>query len=146
MLAWTIYISYLTAAALFLLPRSARPALMRNVARFIALLAALAGFSLALISFFTHRTGASFTIIDIAWVPSLGIHYALSADGISLTLVLLTGIIAIAGVLFSWDVAERTNEFFAFYLLLIGSVYGVFLASDVFLLFVFYEIVIIPKS
>jgi len=55
------------------------------------------------------------------------------------------GVIAIAGVLFSWDIAERTNEFFAFYLLLIGSVYGVFLASDVFLLFVFYEIVIIPK-
>ena len=75
----------------------------------------------------------------------LGIHYSLSADGISLALVLLTGVIAIAGVLFSWDIAERTNEFFAFYLLLIGSVYGVFLASDLFLLFVFYEIVIIPK-
>ncbi len=141
MLAWTIYISYLTAAALFLMPRSAKPVL----ARVLALLSALAGFAIALVAFCTHRTGAAFTIVDAAWVPSLGIHYSLSADGISLSLVLLTGIIAIAGVLFSWDIADRTNEFFAFYLLLIGSVYGVFLASDVFLLFVFYEIVIIPK-
>ncbi len=141
MLAWTIYISYAAAAALFLLPRSARP----DLARVLALGSTLTTFAIALAAFCTYRTGASFTIIDIPWVPSLGIHYALAADGISLSLVLLTGIIAIAGVLFSWDIAERTNEFFAFYLLLIGSVYGVFLASDVFLLFVFYEIVIIPK-
>jgi NADH-quinone oxidoreductase subunit M len=141
MLAWTIYISYAAAAALFLLPRSAKPAL----ARFIALIATAAGFKIALAAFISHRTGLSFTIVDIPWVPSLGIRYSLSADGISLSLVLLTGIIAVAGVLFSWDIADRTNEFFAFYLLLIGSVYGVFLASDLFLLFVFYEIVIIPK-
>ncbi|HXE07822.1 MAG TPA: NADH-quinone oxidoreductase subunit M [Acidobacteriaceae bacterium] len=141
MLAWTIYISYLTAAALFLLPRGVKPVL----ARVLALLSASAGFAIALASFCTHRTGLTFTITNIAWVPSLGIRYTLSADGISLALVLLTGVIAIAGVLFSWDIADRTNEFFGFYLLLIGSVYGVFLASDVFLLFVFYEIVIIPK-
>jgi len=60
-------------------------------------------------------------------------------------LILLTGIIAITGVLFSWNIEERTKEFFAFYLLLIGAVYGVFLSYDLFLLFVFYEIVIIPK-
>ena len=141
MLAWTIYISYLTAAALFLMPRGMKPVL----ARVLALLAAIAGFAIALAAFCANRTGAALQITDIAWVPAIGIHYALSADGISLCLVLLTGIIAIAGVLFSWDIADRTNEFFGFYLLLIGSVYGVFLAADVFLLFVFYEIVIIPK-
>ncbi|HWB33109.1 MAG TPA: NADH-quinone oxidoreductase subunit M [Acidobacteriaceae bacterium] len=148
MLAWTIYISYLTAAALFLLPRSAKPVL----ARVIALASAIAGFAIALIAFCTHRDGLAFIIADCNWIPLgpqisgfHGIHYALSADGISLSLTLLTGIIAIAGVLFSWDIADRTSEFFAFYLLLIGSVYGVFLASDAFLLFVFYEIVIIPK-
>jgi hypothetical protein len=79
------------------------------------------------------------------WIPTLGIEYHLAADGISLTLILLTGIIAIAGILFSWNIEERAKEFFAFYLLLIGAVYGVFLSYDLFLLFVFYEIVIIPK-
>src|SRR5208283_1161657 len=56
-----------------------------------------------------------------------------------------TGIIAVTGILFSWNIERRAKEFFAFYLLLIGAVYGVFLSYDLFLLFVFYEIVIIPK-
>src|SRR5205807_1376904 len=76
---------------------------------------------------------------------SLGIEYHLAADGISLTLLLLTGIVAISGVLFSWNIEHRAREFFVFYLALIGGVYGVFLSFDLFLLFVFYEIVIIPK-
>jgi NADH-quinone oxidoreductase subunit M len=75
----------------------------------------------------------------------LGIRYHLAADGISLVLVLLTGIAAVAGVLFSWNIESRSREFFALYLALIGGVYGVFLSVDLFLLFVFYEIAIIPK-
>jgi NADH-quinone oxidoreductase subunit M len=75
----------------------------------------------------------------------MGIHYTLAADGISLVLVLLTGLAAVAGVLFSWNIELRVNEFFAFFLALIGGVYGVFLSFDVFLLFVFYEIAIVPK-
>jgi NADH-quinone oxidoreductase subunit M len=140
MLAWTIYISFLGAAALLLLPQ--RAALF---SRCLALFAAIAAFGVALSAFLRHRTGELFTVTDVPWVPSLGIHYHLAADGISLSLVLLTGIVAIAGVLFSWDIEDRPNQFFAFYLLLIGSVYGVFLSWDLFLLFVFYEIVIIPK-
>jgi len=140
MLAWTIYISFLGAAAMLLLPKRAASA-----ARCLALATAIAGFCFALSAFLHHRTGELFTVVNIPWVPALGIHYHLAADGISLSLVLLTGIVAIAGVLFSWDISERTNQFFAFYLLLIGAVYGVFLSWDLFLLFVFYEIVIIPK-
>jgi NADH-quinone oxidoreductase subunit M len=113
--------------------------------RCIALFCAIAGFGFALSAFLHHRSGQFFTIVDTPWIPSLGIDYHLAADGISLSLVLLTGIVAITGVLFSWDIEERTNQFFVFYLLLIGSVYGVFLSYDLFLLFVFYEIVIIPK-
>ena len=84
-------------------------------------------------------------IVDAPWVPSMGIHYLLAADGISRVLVLLTGLAAVAGVLFSWNIELRTNQFFAFYLALIGGVYGVFLSFDLFLLFVFYEIAIVPK-
>jgi len=50
-----------------------------------------------------------------------------------------------AEVLFSWNIELRTNEFFAFFLALIGGVYGVFLSFDLLLLFVFYEIAIVPK-
>lgn len=116
-----------------------------RVARILALLTAIAGFVLALGGFAQQQTGELATITRVPWIPSLGIEYHLAADGISLTLLLLTGIVAIAGVLFSWNIEHRSKEFFAFYLALIGGVYGVFLSFDLLLLFVFYEIAIIPK-
>ena len=144
MLAWTIYISFLGAAALALLPPESRRA-----ARITALLTALAGLAVALggaAQYERHApSGELAEIVNVSWIADLGIRYHLAADGISLTLVLLTGIAAVAGVLFSWNIERRTREFFALYLALIGGVYGVFLSFDLFLLFVFYEIAIIPK-
>ena len=85
------------------------------------------------------------TIVRVPWVPALGMNYHLALDGISLTLVLVTGIVAISAVLFSWDVTDRANEFFFWLLLVVGGSYGVFLSADLFLLFLFYELVIVPK-
>ena len=140
MLAWTIYISFLGALVLLLLPsRSAA------LVRVLALTTTLVTFAITLTAFLQHRSGEMFTVVDRPWISSLGIHFSLKADGISLTLLLLTGVIGVCGVLFSWNVDHRIKEFFAFYLVLIGAVYGVFLSFDLFLLFVFYEIVVIPK-
>ena len=140
MLAWTIYISFLGALALFLLP-SRRAAW----ARILALTTTIITFAITLTAFIQHRTGEMLTVAHYPWIPSLGIQFSLKADGISLTLLLLTGVIGVCGVLFSWNIEDRIKEFFAFYLVLIGAVYGVFLSFDLFLLFVFYEIVVIPK-
>jgi len=139
MLAWTIYISFFGVVISTLLPRE-----NARAARILALLTALGGLAIALAG--TLKGGAGMnTFCDADWVPSLGIHYHLAADGISLTLVLLTGVAAVTGILFSWNIEHRAKEFFALYLALIGGVYGVFLSFDVFLLFVFYELAIIPK-
>ena len=116
-----------------------------GLARVVALLTAVAGLICGVSGFWYISAGEIHSFVDVSWVPSLGIRYHLAADGISLTLVLLTGIAAVTGILFSWNIQHRTNEFFAFYLALIGGVYGVFLSFDLFLLFVFYEIAIIPK-
>ena len=140
MLAWTIYISFLGVLVLLLLPKRSERA-----ARILALLTAVAGFVVTLMGFVQQQLGELVTVARIPWVPSLGVEYHLAADGISLTLLLLTGIVAISGVLFSWNIEHRAKEFFAFYLALIGGVYGVFLSFDLLLLFVFYEIAIIPK-
>src|SRR3984885_1921719 len=140
MLAWTIYISFLGALVLMLLPSGSVRA-----TRILALLTTVAGFVITLWGFAEQQSGEVVTIVRLPWVPSLGIEYHLAADGISLTLLLLTGIVAITGILFSWNIEHRAKEFFAFYLALIGGVYGVFLSFDLFLLFVFYEIAIIPK-
>ncbi|MBI5773386.1 MAG: NADH-quinone oxidoreductase subunit M [Verrucomicrobia bacterium] len=141
MLAWTIYISFLGVAVLMCLPRG-----NARAARIVALTTALGGLALAIGGFLAHKPGADIaTIAKLPWIPSLGIEYHLATDGISIVLVLLTGLAAVAGVLFSWNIEHRAKEFFAFYLALIGGVYGVFLSFDVFLLFVFYELAIIPK-
>ncbi len=140
MLAWTIYISFFGVAVLMLLPRGDA-----RLARIIALLTAVAGFIVALGGVLRSEPGKLETITNVSWIPSLGIEYHLAADGISLTLLLLTGLAAIAGILFSWNIEHRTKEFFAFYLALIAAVYGVFISFDLFLLFVFYELAIIPK-
>jgi NADH-quinone oxidoreductase subunit M len=140
MLAWTIYLSFAGALVEALLPKG-----KAALARWLALAVAVAGLALAAAGFAAGMGHGRVTIVDAAWVPSMGIHFLLAADGISLVLVLLTGLAAVAGVLFSWNVEMRTNEFFAFYLALIGGVYGVFLSFDLFLLFVFYEIAIVPK-
>jgi NADH-quinone oxidoreductase subunit M len=140
MLAWTIYGSLIGTAVLMLLPRNDP-----RTARGIALVTAIAGFLIGLFSIFSAKPGEVQTVADISWIPALGIKYHLAADGISLTLVLLTGIAAIGGILFSWNIETRAKEFFAFYLALIAGVYGVFLSFDLFLLFVFYELAIIPK-
>ena len=144
MLAWTIYISFLGAAGLVLLPPE-----NRRAARILALFTALAGLALALGGAAQYELRPTsdplVELVNISWIKDLGIHFHLAADGVSITLVLLTGIAAVAGVLFSWNVERRTREFFALYFALIGGVYGVFLSFDLFLLFVFYEIAIVPK-
>ncbi len=140
MLAWTIYLSFAGALVEALLPKG-----RAGLARAVALVVALAGFAIALAGYFGEMGQGRVIITDAAWVPAMGIHYLLAADGISRVVVLLTGLAAVAGVLFSWNIEHRTNEFFAFFLALIGGVYGVFLSFDLFLLFVFYEIAIVPK-
>jgi NADH-quinone oxidoreductase subunit M len=74
---------------------------------------AVAGLALAVRGFAAGMGPGGVIIVDLPWVPSMGIHFLLAADGISRVLVLLTGLAAVAGVLFSWNIELRTNEFFA---------------------------------
>jgi NADH-quinone oxidoreductase subunit M len=140
MLAWTIYLSFAGAMLQALLPKG-----NAGLARWLALAVAVGGLALGVQGFVAGMGQGRMVLVDLPWVPSMGVHFLLAADGISRVLVLLTGLAAVAGVLFSWNIELRTNEFFAFFLALIGGVYGVFLSFDLFLLFVFYEVAIVPK-
>jgi NADH-quinone oxidoreductase subunit M len=80
----------------------------------------------------------------VTWVQSLGISYHLGVDGLNAPMVLLTGMVTLAGVLISWRINDRTREFMAFFMLLVAGVYGVFVAIDMFTLFFFYELAIFP--
>ena len=81
---------------------------------------------------------------EYAWVPSIGINYIVGVDGLSATLVLLNAIVGLGGVLISWGISDRPREFYAFFMLLVAGVHGVFVAVDGFLLFFFYELAVLP--
>jgi NADH-quinone oxidoreductase subunit M len=82
---------------------------------------------------------------DVIWIVDPGIHYHVAVDGISLWLVLLTTLLTPIAVLLSWNsIDRRVKEFFAFLLLLEFGLIGVFIAFDLFLFYVFWEIVLIP--
>jgi NADH-quinone oxidoreductase subunit M len=86
-----------------------------------------------------------FQFVDsVSWIDEIGVRYQLGVDGLTAAMVMLTGLASFAGVLISWGIEERTREFMAFFLLLVAGVYGVFLATDIFLLFFFYELAIFP--
>jgi NADH-quinone oxidoreductase subunit M len=137
--AWTIASAFAAVLIVLLLPARA--------SRVIALVASIIGAvaaGVACVAKLNHPETAPWSI-DCEWIPTLGSRFHLAADGLSLTLLFLTGITAVAGVLFSWNIEKRPRAFFAFFMTIIGGVYGVFLSRDAFLLFVFYEIVILPK-
>ena len=138
MIAWTIYLTFAGALLALLLPRV--------LARWIALATTVVGGTITVGAFFSPVSmGGYTTLVRVPWVPALGMEFHLAVDGISLTLALVTAITALSAVLFSWEVADRPNEFFFWLLLVVAGSYGVFLSADLFLFFVFYELVIVPK-
>src|SRR5262249_45694573 len=80
-----------------------------------------------------------------AWIPQWGIWYRLGVDGVSLFLVLLTTVLTPIVVLASWgDIEHRVKEFFVFLLVLETGMLGTLVALDLFLFYVFWEVMLVP--
>lgn len=79
-----------------------------------------------------------------AWIPQFGIYYAVAADGINVPLVLLTNVIMLTAMIASWRIERMTRAYLALMLLLQTGVLGAFLSLDMFLFYVFYELMLIP--
>lgn len=83
-------------------------------------------------------------VSDHVWYESFNIHFATGVDGISVSLILLTGIIAFAGVFASWEITNQAKEFYITLIVLATGVFGFFISLDLFTMFLFYEIAVIP--
>jgi NADH-quinone oxidoreductase subunit M len=129
-------------AALLAFWRDASPA----VARALALAFSLTPLALGLVacaSFDPARTTPQF-VENHLWISALNVHYHLGLDGLSLVLVLLTGIVTPAALLASWRQEHCPRAFGTLFLLLQGAALGVFLALDFFHWFVFWELSLVP--
>lgn len=103
---------------------------------------------LLMLAFFAERQAGNDAEMlffkDIAWYSNLNIHYTVGIDGISLSLILLTGIVIFTGVFASWEITDRAQEFFITLILLATGVFGFFISLDLFTMFLFYELAVIP--
>ena len=82
---------------------------------------------------------------DLIWFKAINIHYYVGVDGISIAMILLTSFVVLAAVLVSWSIAEMSKEFFFLLMLLSVGAYGFFISLDLFTLFFFLEVSVIPK-
>jgi NADH-quinone oxidoreductase subunit M len=101
-------------------------------------------FSLHLVAHFETGTPDYQFNFDLPWIPSLGINYQMGVDGISLFLILLTALLTPLAILASWPIEARVKEYFIFLLLLETGVIGVFASLDLFLFYVFWEVMLVP--
>jgi NADH-quinone oxidoreductase subunit M len=92
----------------------------------------------------TGNTDAMLFVYDATWFQTLNIHYTVGVDGISVAMIALTAIVVFAGVFASWEMPYLTREFFISLILLASGVFGFFISIDLFTMFVFYEIAVIP--
>ena len=81
---------------------------------------------------------------DFVWYKSLNIHYAIGVDGISVAMIGLTSLVVFAGIFASWEVEFLRREFFVSLILLATGVFGFFISIDLFTMFLFYELAVIP--
>jgi NADH-quinone oxidoreductase subunit M len=132
-------IGFLIALAI---PRS-----MPQASRMWAMVWSLATFvvSIGLPFYFDRTVGGEQLALDIQWIASPDIHFYIAADGVSLWLVLLSTFLTPICVLISWhSIQTGVKEFFAFLLLLEFGLVGVFIAQDLFLFYVFWELSLVP--
>ena len=80
-----------------------------------------------------------------AWFPSMGVNFHIGIDGISIAMILLTSLVVVAGVLVSYNMETLHKEFFFLLVLLSLGAYGFFISLDIFTLFFFLEVAVIPK-
>jgi NADH-quinone oxidoreductase subunit M len=136
------FLPLLGALVIAFLPREAH-----SRVRFVALVFSLVTFlvTLALVLGFDRAHEGFQWVEDYAWISSPSIHYHLGIDGLSLILVVLTGFLTPLSILVSWTgISERVKDFHILLLALEAGCIGVFVSLDLFLFFVFWELMLIP--
>jgi NADH-quinone oxidoreductase subunit M len=119
-------------------------------ARSVSMIGSLVQFGMAvnlLFAYFKERSVNDSVMVftrDLVWFEQFNIHYNVGVDGISVALLLLTSLVVLSGVFISWKMKDLPKEFFIALLVLATGVYGFFISIDLFMMFVFYEIAVIP--
>jgi len=140
-LSLVVFAPLLGVLALFFVPSTNHRAI-----RWLALIAALVSlaFSLVLLGYDTDGSEFQFRE-DLPWIEAFGMRYTLGIDGLSMVLVLLTTLLSVVSIFYSWDpIQMRVREYYAALLILMTGMLGVFVALDLFLFYIFWEVSLFP--
>ncbi len=133
----------LVGALLLLLVKKEKAEFIRWFANIVAAIGFLVSIPL-ITGFDTEAEGLQF-VERASWIPSIGVEYHFGIDGISLLLILLTTGLGFLAILSSWNaIQERVKEYYIFMLMLQTGMLGVFMAMDLFLFYVFWEVMLVP--
>lgn len=119
-------------------------------ARVVVLIGMVVQFGMAINLIFAYvkersvNTDIMVFVKDLTWFETFNIHYTIGVDGISVVMIALTSTVVLAGVFISWMVDDLPKEFFISLIILSAGVFGFFISIDLFTMFVFYEIAVIP--
>jgi NADH-quinone oxidoreductase subunit M len=140
-LLFILFAPFLGAVALIFVPnrQALQVRLVAAGAAFISLL-----FSFYIFYAFDPARGGFQFVQRYEWSKELGIAFYLGVDGVGTPLVLASSILLFAGIFISWHIKDRTKEFYIFLLILAGATIGVFMSLDLFFLYFFYEMSVIP--
>lgn len=138
----TVLVMLPLCGALLCLLHAKRPADCRA----LALAVSLATFFVTIYLFVAYGEGSQRWLLyeDVDWIRAYGIRYVMAMDGIALLMVLLTSFMQVAAVLLAWRVERHAGSFFALLLLLESGLMGIFLAYDLVLFYLFWEVALIP--
>lgn len=136
-----LFAPFLGAIALMFVPRE-EAFLVRMTAAISAGISLLASFYIFL-AYDTAKGGFQF-VQRYVWSEELGIAFYLGVDGIGGPLVFASAILLFAGIFVSWHIKDRTKEFYMFLLILAAATIGVFMSLDLFFLYFFYEMSVLP--
>ncbi len=84
------------------------------------------------------------TWVEVPWIPAYGVYYRMGVDGLSVILIVLTGLLSFLAAFSAFTIKKHVKGFFALYMLLITGMMGVFTSLDFFLFYVFWEIMLLP--
>ncbi len=141
-LRWIIFLPLLGALSLLAINKE-RKAFIRGFAFAVAILDFL--FALMMLAAFRSGTAAMQFVEKAPWIESIGVSFHLGVDGISLWLVLLTTLLGAVAILSTWNaVQDRVKEFMFCMLVLQMGILGVFMSLDIFLFYLFWEIMLVP--
>jgi len=84
------------------------------------------------------------TFVELPWIRSFHIYYRVGVDGLSVVLILLTGLLSLLAVFSAFSISKQVKAFYALFMLLLSGMMGVFMALDFFLFYVFWELMLLP--